>query len=138
MNVASIDHVNLRIPADGLEQALAFYRDRLGFSIEGLEAHRRGDQSFVDVRLAPAHVLHLWPTADFEPPSGDNYSHTALVIDADLASIKADLADAGIAIDRTVDAPLGATGRGPAVYITDPFGYELELKARQGEPDAAG
>jgi hypothetical protein len=27
-------------------------------------------------------------------------------------------------------SPLGATGEAPAVYIRDPFGYRVELKAR--------
>jgi len=83
---------------------------------------------FSDVRLAPAHVLHLWPTSAFEPPTGDGYDHVAPVVDADIDPVERDLA-AAVAVDSRLDALLGATGRAPAVYVTDPFGYRIELKA---------
>jgi catechol 2,3-dioxygenase-like lactoylglutathione lyase family enzyme len=121
MDVRSIDHVNLRIPTDGIDDAVVFYRDRLGFAIEGLEHHREGDQPFFDVRLAPAHVLHLWPTDEFGPPSGNNYDHVALVVEADIETVKERLSTAEVPVASELDAPLGATGRGPAVYVEDPL-----------------
>jgi len=129
MDVRSIDHVNLRIPADGVEAALDFYRDRLGFDIEGLDRYRDGDEPFFDVRLAPAHVLHLWPTDAFEPPTGNSYDHVALVVDADVERVKDELSSAGVPVESALGSPLGATGRAPAVYVEDPFGYRVELKA---------
>lgn len=129
VNVSAIDHVNLRIPADGVDAALEFYRDALGLSVEGLDHYRAGDRSFFDVRLAPEHVIHLWPTASFDPPTGENYDHVALVVGGDIESVRADLERAGVPIENEIDAPLGATGRAPAVYVTDPFGYTVELKA---------
>jgi catechol 2,3-dioxygenase-like lactoylglutathione lyase family enzyme len=129
MDVRSIDHVNLRIPADGVDDALGFYRDRLGFGIDGLADHRAGDQPFFDVRLAPDHVIHLWPTDEFEPPSGNGYDHLALVVEADVESVKGRISDAGVPVESELESPLGATGRAPAVYVEDPFGYRLELKA---------
>ena len=128
MNVHSIDHVNLRIPEDGVDDALDFYRDRLGFGVEGLERHRDGDLPFFDVRLAPAHVIHLWPTDEFEPPSGNNYNHVALVVESDIEAVKERLSAAEIPVESELDSPLGATGRAPAVYVRDPFGYQIELK----------
>ncbi len=129
MNVRSIDHVNLRIPTEGVEAALDFYRDRLGFAIEGLDRYRDGDQSFFDVRLAPEHVVHLWPTDEFEPPSGNGYNHLALVVEADIEAVKEDLSAAEVAVESELESPLGATGRAPSVYVEDPFGYLVELKA---------
>ena len=35
---------------------------------------------------------------------------------------------AGVDVEMELDAPLGATGRAPAVYVEDPFGYRSELK----------
>ena len=128
MDVRSIDHVNLRIPEDGVDDALEFYRDRLGFGIEGLERHREGDQPFFDVRLAPAHVIHLWPTDGFEPPSGDNYNHVALIVEDDIEAVKERLSAAEVPVESELDSPLGATGRAPAVYVRDPFDYRVELK----------
>lgn len=129
MDVRHVDHVNLRIPEDGVERALTFYRDRLDFPIEGLEAYRADERSFFDVRLAPEHVVHLWPSAAFEAPTGNAYDHLALVVDSDVESVRSRLEAAGVEIDREVAAPLGATGRAPAVYVSDPFGYGIELKA---------
>jgi len=128
MDVSTIDHVNLRIPSDGVDAAVDFYSDRLGLDIEGVERYRRDEKSFFDVRLAPAHVIHLWPTGAFEPPSGDNFNHVALVVEAGVERIKDDLAAAGVSVVSEHDSPLGATGRGPAVYVEDPFGYRIELK----------
>ena len=128
MDVRSIDHINLRIPEDGVDDAIEFYRDRLGFGIEGLERHREGDQPFFDVRLAPAHVIHLWPTDGFEPPSGDNYNHVALIVEDDIEAVKERLSAAEVPVESELDSPLGATGRAPAVYVRDPFDYRVELK----------
>jgi catechol 2,3-dioxygenase-like lactoylglutathione lyase family enzyme len=128
MDVTAIDHLNLRIPADGVEEAIDFYRDRLGLGIESLDAYRSGDQSFFDVRLAPAHVLHLWPTEAFDPPTGDNFDHVALLVDEEREAIESRLDGADVGIVNRLDAPLGATGKAPAVYVEDPFGYRIELK----------
>jgi catechol 2,3-dioxygenase-like lactoylglutathione lyase family enzyme len=128
MDVRSIDHVNLRIPEDGVDEALEFYRDRLGFGIEGLERYRDGDQPFFDVRLAPAHVIHLWPTDEFESPTGNNYNHVALIVEDDIEAVKERLSAAEVPVESELDSPLGATGRAPAVYVRDPFDYRVELK----------
>lgn len=129
MDVSTIDHINLRIPPDGIDIADEFYGDQLGFAIEGIERHNLGEQPFFDVRLAEAHVIHLWPTVEFEPPSSNNFNHVALVVDADIEAVKEHLATRDISIESELASPLGATGRAPAVYIDDPFGYRIELKA---------
>jgi len=128
MDVGSIDHVNLRIPDDGVDDALDFYRDALGFGVEGLERYRAGDQPFFDVRLAPAHVIHLWPTDEFEPPSGRGFNHVALVVESDIGAVKERLSAADVPVESELDSPLGATGRASAVYVRDPFDYRIELK----------
>ena len=128
MDVAAIDHVNLRVPADGVDEATKFYGDRLGFAVEGLNHYRDGEQSFFDVRLTSGAVVHLWPTDAFEPPSGDGFDHLALRVEADREAVVERLSAAGVDIEMELDAPLGATGRAPAVYVEDPFGYLLELK----------
>jgi catechol 2,3-dioxygenase-like lactoylglutathione lyase family enzyme len=132
MEVRSIDHVNLRIPEDGVDDALEFYRDRLGFGIEGLDRYRGGDRPFFDARLAPAHVIHLWPTDEFEPPSGNNYNHVALIVESDIEALKEHLSTAEVPVESELDSPLGATGRASAVYVRDPFGYRIELKEPVG------
>ncbi|MDS0299832.1 VOC family protein [Halogeometricum sp. S1BR25-6] len=128
MDVTEIDHANLHIPADGVESAVAFYRDRLGLQIENRELYEAGEKPFFSVRLAPGAVLHLQPDEEFRTPSGDGFDHLAFRVDADIEDLKAELDEAGVELDRELE-PLGATGVAPAVYVTDPFGYTLELKA---------
>ncbi|SFR51320.1 VOC family protein [Halogeometricum limi] len=128
MDVTEIDHVNLKIPDDGVETAIEFYRDRLGFEIENLDLYETGDKPFFSVRLAPGAVFHVQPDADFEASEKRNFDHVALRVDTDYEGLLAGLADADVEIDRELE-PLGATGVAPAVYVTDPFGYRLELKA---------
>lgn len=133
MDVTAIDHVTLAIPDGGVSEAVDFYGERLGLAVEGMDAFEAGEKPFFDVRLAPAHVLHLRPTDAFVPPDVDGYDHVALVVDADMDSIAAELSAAGVAVERELDAPRGATSDAPAVYVRDPFGYRLELKARAAD-----
>jgi|SRR6056297_449291 len=128
MQARHIDHVNLRIPADGVDDAREFYGERLGFGIED-DPYAAGEKPFFDVRLTPAAVVHLWPTDSFEPPTATNYDHVAIVVEESIAEIEAELDEAGVEIEKTLDSPLGATGEAPAVYVRDPFGYRVELKA---------
>jgi len=129
MRARHIDHVNLRIPADGVDDAREFYGERLGFGIED-GPYAAGEKPFFDVRLSPTAVIHCWPTDEFEPPTATNYDHVAIGVEGSLAALEAELEEVGVEIDRVLDSPLGATGEEPAVYVTDPFGYRVELKVR--------
>ncbi|KAB1198101.1 MULTISPECIES: VOC family protein [Haloferax] len=128
MDARAIDHVNLRIPEDGVETAVAFYGDALGFDIENRDLFEAGDKPFISVRLTPVSIVHLQPTAKFHPPDETAFDHVAIEFDHTIDEIRASLDAAGVEVDRQLD-PLGATGVAPAVYVTDPFGYTLELKA---------
>lgn len=127
MHVRAIDHVNVRIPDSGVDQAVEFYTNVLGFEPEQLDAYRAGNRTLFSFRLGDTAVLHVRPVEEFEPPSGANYDHFALVVEATVEEVKERLDDAGIEIRREGN-PLGATGRAPAIYVEDPFGYVLELK----------
>jgi len=129
MQARHIDHVNLRIPADGVDDAREFYRDRLGFGIEDAQ-YAADEKPFFDVRLTPTAVVHLWPTDEFEPPTATNYDHVALVVEESIEELEAELDEAGVEVEQRMDSPLGATGTAPAVYVRDPFGYRVELKAQ--------
>ena len=128
VNVRTIDHVNLAIPEDGVESARRFYVDGLGLPLDNYDRFEAGDKPFFDVRLSPAHVLHLRPTDSFTEPDGRSYDHVALVVEEEIEAVKRELAEAGIEVERELDGPLGATGEADAVYVRDPFGYRVELK----------
>lgn len=132
MDASAIDHVNLRIPEDGVETAVAFYGDALGFDVENRDLFESGDKPFVSVRLTPVSIIHLQPTAAFHPPDETAFDHVAIEFDHTIEEIRDSLDAAGVEVDRQLE-PLGATGVAPAVYVTDPFGYTLELKARTSE-----
>ena len=129
MRARHIDHVNLRIPEDGIDDARAFYGEKLGFGIEDA-LYAADEKPFFDVRLSATAVIHLWPTDAFEPPTKTNYDHVAVVVEESVDAVEAELADAGVEVEKTLDSPLGATGEAGAVYVRDPFGYRVELKAR--------
>ena len=129
MRARHIDHVNLRIPEDGTDDAREFYGETLGFGIEDA-LYAAGEKPFLDVRLSATAVIHLWPTDEFERPTKTNYDHVAVVVEESIEEIERELEDAGVEVEKTLDSPLGATGEAGAVYARDPFGYRVELKAR--------
>lgn len=129
MNARHIDHVNLRIPADGIDDAKAFYGDQLGFGIED-SRYETDEKPFFDARLSPTGVVHLWPSEDFEPPTETNFNHVCVVLDESIETIESTLEAAGVEIETRLDSPRGATGEAPSVYVRDPFGYRIELKTR--------
>lgn len=131
MRARAIDHVNLRIPEGEVGAALEFYRDVLGFEPEDLERYRDGERGIFSFRLAESAVIHVRPVDEFEPPTDSNFDHVAIVVEATVEDVKAKLDGADVDVERE-GSPLGATGRNPAVYARDPFGYLLEFKQARG------
>lgn len=129
MDPVAIDHLNLKIPPDGHDRALAFYRDTLGFDADRLDGFATDELPFFAIRLTDRSVIHFWPDLDFEPPSGQNYNHLSIHLDEPIESIKETLDTAGVSPEDERKV-LGATGTARAVYVRDPFGYLVELKAR--------
>jgi catechol 2,3-dioxygenase-like lactoylglutathione lyase family enzyme len=136
MDARAIDHVNFMIPEAGIDDALAFYRDTLGFETENLDAYREGERSLFTFRLGESCVIHVSPDEAFDAPTERNLRHVCLVLAASIDEIKRTLDEAEHDVRRE-STPLGATGRNPAVYVEDPFGYVLELKAAQGSDDGS-
>lgn len=129
MNARHIDHVNFRIPADGVDVARSFYGETLGFGIEDA-LYEADEKPFFDIRLSATAVVHCWPSDDFETPNATNFDHFCVVVEEEMEAVKSRLADAGVEIDEELDSPRGATGEASSVYVSDPFGYRIELKER--------
>ncbi|MEY7851093.1 VOC family protein [Natrarchaeobius sp. A-rgal3] len=130
MDVLDIDHVNIRIPHGSVDEAVAFYRDGLGFEPENLDRYRDGERTIFSFRLNERAILHVRPVESFAPPDGKGFDHFAIVVDEPIDEIRDRLEAAGIEIERDGN-PLGATGRAPAVYARDPFDYLIEIKTAQ-------
>lgn len=126
MDVDTIDHVNIRIPASGVDDALAFYRDRLGFTPEKLDQYRAGERTSFAFRMGDTTLLHIRPVDDFERPGEENFDHFCIVT-PDFEDARMELED----VTEREGTPWGATGRAPAIYVEDPFGYRIEIKKKQ-------
>ncbi|MFW6458358.1 MAG: VOC family protein [Halodesulfurarchaeum sp.] len=129
MDALAIDHANLRIPPDSIDEALDFYVGKLGFEAEGLSAFEQGELPFVAIRLTDRSTIHLWPETDFEPPGERNFDHLAIHLEDSEQTIRETLSGANIVDQREV---LGASGWAQSFYVRDPFGYLLELKSKHG------
>ncbi len=136
INVREIDHIVLRVL--DLDAMLHFYCSVLGASVE----RRQDDIGLVQLRIGRA-LLDLVPVSGLlgaaggAPPGreGRNLDHFCLLVEPFVETeIRATLAahhiDAGATAWR-----YGAQGQGPSIYIQDPDGNTVELKA---PPSAAG
>lgn len=130
MEACAIDHLNIRIPDHRIDETVHFYRDVLGLEVEDLAAYRDGDRPLFSFRLTPESIIHVSPVdpSSFEAPTRTNFRHLAIVFDADIEEIREAVEGTGVNIRRS-STPLGTTGRKPAIYVDDPCGYVLELKA---------
>lgn len=127
MHVERIDHVTLRIPDDGVETAVGFYTGVLRFEPMKLEAYRAGERTSFLFSMGETAMLTIRPVEAFTKPDDTNYDHCCLVVDTSIEEVTAVLDEHGIGVERE-STPLGSTGRAPAVYVRDPFGYLLEIK----------
>lgn len=130
MEAKRIDHINIKIPENGVEKALNFYRNALGFETEKLKEYNEGKRTSFFLRLSESSVINIRPKEEFQNPSGKNLDHFCIVLDEEIDSIKKKLENREISILRE-SKPLGSKGRAPAVYIEDPFGYKIELKSSE-------
>lgn len=119
--VLGIDHVVLRI--HDLERSLGFYRDLLGLHIEREQAsihltQLRAGRSLID--LVPGEA-----GADGAP----NVDHFALEIQPfDEQQLREYFTSRGVTVLES-GLRYGAGGEGPSIYILDPDGNKVELKA---------
>ena len=125
-----IDHIVLRI-AD-LDRSLRFYCDALGCTMEreqenlGLYQLRAGD-TLID--LVPVDEKLGREGGAAPGREGRNMDHFAIAIDPfDENKLRAYLVAHGIDVPASA-MRYGAEGEGPSVYVTDPDGNTVELKA---------
>ena len=119
--VLGIDHVVLLI--HDLERSLGFYRDLLGLHIEREQAsihltQLRAGRSLID--LVPGGA---------DAGRAPNVDHFALEIQPfDELKLREFFSSHGVPVLES-GLRYGATGEGPSIYILDPDGNKVELKA---------
>jgi catechol 2,3-dioxygenase-like lactoylglutathione lyase family enzyme len=120
-HITGIDHVVVRT-ADQV-RALAFYRDVLGLVVE----REQPELQLLQLRAGRS-LIDLVPgvRADQQRP---NIDHFALGVDPfDESELRAHLAARGVAVIES-GLRYGADGEGLSLYIRDPDGNKIELKA---------
>jgi catechol 2,3-dioxygenase-like lactoylglutathione lyase family enzyme len=130
ITVAALDHIVLRV-AD-LARAKNFYEDVLGCPVEKFQKdigllQMRAGSSLID--LIPLDGKLGREGGAGPGAEGRNVDHFCLRLERfDEAALRAHLRDHGIDPGETVQR-YGAAGEGPSIYIKDPDGNTVELKA---------
>lgn len=135
--VKAFDHLVLR--AREPDVLIAFYRDAIGCAVEwerpelGL-THLRAGSAMIDV-VDINGPLGIDGVAE-PAPYGRNVDHLCLRIDPfDFAVLATHFAKFGIVVEPPKDR-FGATGFGQSIYLADPEGNGIELKAEDSRPKA--
>jgi glyoxylase I family protein len=129
--IRGIDHIVLRSREPG--RLVAFYRDVLGCSVEREQPHigltqLRAGLCLIDVVPQGA----LAGAADDASGVHRNLDHLCLIIEPfDADELAAYLRDQGVQVGD-VALRYGAEGEGPSLYVQDPEGNGIELKAPVG------
>ncbi len=130
LQIAGIDHVVLRV--HNLPKMLAFYEGVLGCTI----ARGPLENGLIQLRAGAA-LIDLVPVdsplglagGDPPDPMAPNCDHICLLIERwDSDAIHRYLQAAGMKVGPEA-IRYGATGFGPSIYLADPEGNRLELKA---------
>ncbi|MGG5810225.1 VOC family protein [Falsiroseomonas sp. CW058] len=125
----ALDHLVIRVrDLDGME---AFYRDALGCEV----AHRQEALGLVHLRVGASLLDLVWIGGKLgrggeAPDQGrPNMDHLCIAVAPwDEAAIRAHLAAFGVVPDAPAER-YGAGGRATTVYLRDPEGNAVELRA---------
>jgi glyoxylase I family protein len=129
MQFEGIDHVVLYITSS--ERALRFYTQVLGLTvervIEDLQIYQiRCGRNLIDLRVLPQGKT----LAEKEERGID---HLCLMMQGDVDTIATYLKDHNVPIVFGPVELYGATGFGTSMYVLDPDGHTLELKANYAQ-----
>ncbi len=121
MHVHELDHIVLNTP--DVDRALGFYVDLLGLEGHRVDEWRAGEVFFPSVRINADTIIDILHAER----TGENMNHLCLVVDR--ADVDAVADDPRFDV---VDGPgtrYGARGDGWSVYVADPDGNVVELRA---------
>lgn len=128
LGIVSLDHFVLNV--GDVERSLDFYAGILGLKPMRVEEFRRGDVSFPSLRVDANTIIDLFPpTMHGGAASGSNVNHICFVTERDLGDVAAELQARGVAIVDRMERNFGARGYATSIYVKDPDGNVLEIRA---------
>ena len=124
IQVTALDHIVLRV--SDVQRSLDWYTTQLGLAPVRVEEWRAGQCPFPSVRVSAGTIIDLTP-GDVDH-ARRNLDHFCMVVSADdLAEVRS---SDEFTIVRDPDFELyGARGYADGLYIADPDGNEIELRA---------
>ena len=123
VEVIGFDHLVLNV-AD-VERSLSFYCDVLGLEPVRVDEWRAGKVLFPSVRITDTTIIDLLRAER----TGSNVDHFCLVIEAaDLAALTAS-GELDVVGNGPVGGLFGAQGFAESLYVRDPDGNVVELRA---------
>jgi glyoxylase I family protein len=120
LNVRGLDHVV--VVCSDVERSMEWYRDMLGLEALRVDEYRRGEVPFISMRISQTALIDLVPGER----TGVNVDHFSLYVEGDL---DAATASGEFDVVRPPTTIFGAQGDGPGMYVRDPDGNVIELKA---------
>ncbi len=128
IQITAMDHIVLRV--SDVERSLRWYTKQLGLAPVRVDEWRAGDCPFPSVRVSAETIIDLI-AGDVELDSR-NLDHFCMVVSAgDLAEVRS---SGEFNIVRDPDFALyGARGYADGLYIADPDGNEIELRAYRSD-----
>ncbi len=127
MRALAIDHVV--ILCSDIDRTLAWGQEELGLEPVRVEEWRSGAAPFPSLRLNASTIVDFLPGKR----TGENVAHIAVAVDVDADSLEALTAERGWDVVVPLNRELfGARGMGAGIYIRDPEGNVIELRAYAG------
>jgi len=129
--IVAMDHIVLNTP--DVERSLGFYAGVLGLATERADEFRRGEAGFPSVRISADTLIDLFPAKEpiaAAEGASMNLNHFCLVADVeDFGMLVAALKEQGVTVLQEPVSRWGARGRATSVYVLDPDGNQVEIRA---------
>jgi catechol 2,3-dioxygenase-like lactoylglutathione lyase family enzyme len=129
VRVLGLDHIVLRCV--DVETTLWWYVERLGLEPVRIDEWRAGDAPFPSVRVDRTTIIDFFPAGGKELlagfPGNDRLDHVCLVVDE--VSIQHVIVDPRFDVVSGPAPRFGAQGIATSVYLEDPDGLVVELRA---------
>lgn len=128
LRIIAMDHIVLAV--SDVERSLAFYTQVLGLPGERVEEWRAGQVGFPSLRLNADTLIDLQVRKPDGKPVGVNIDHFCMVLESvDWDALLPYLRERDVPIVTEPVSRWGAHGRATSIYLLDPDGNQVELRA---------